>query len=163
MFERFMLITGPCVLESDELNLEIARAVKGLGESFGLPVIFKASFDKANRSHMDSARGPGLVEGVKQLATVKEETGLTHLDPGPSLGTIDWYFRLEGDLVHKFCDYFLMASSEGDTTPEVSEGITECRWLPVEDAIAKVAYDNAREVMVRAADVLSSREADSLL
>jgi 2-dehydro-3-deoxyphosphooctonate aldolase (KDO 8-P synthase) len=79
MFERFTLITGPCVLESDELNLEIARAVRGWSESFALPVIFKASFDKANRSQMNSARGPGLAEGLQRLATVKEETGLALL------------------------------------------------------------------------------------
>jgi 8-oxo-dGTP pyrophosphatase MutT (NUDIX family) len=94
---------------------------------------------------------------------VREETGLTRLDVGPSLGTIDWYFMSQDDLVHKFCDYFLMASPNGDPSPEVSEGITECRWLPVKEAIATVAYDNAREVVVRAADVLSSGEADELL
>ena len=76
MFERFTLITGPCVLENDELNLEIAHAVKRLSETFALPVIFKASFDKANRSRMDSARGPGLADGLQRLATLKEETGL---------------------------------------------------------------------------------------
>jgi 2-dehydro-3-deoxyphosphooctonate aldolase (KDO 8-P synthase) len=75
MFERFTLITGPCVLENDELNLEIAHAVKRLSETFALPVIFKASFDKANRSRMDSARGPGLADGLQRLATLKEETG----------------------------------------------------------------------------------------
>lgn len=97
------------------------------------------------------------------LREVREETGLNRLDPGPSLGTIDWYFRLKGDLVHKFCDYYLMTSPDGDTVPEVSEGITECRWLPVEEAIATVAYDNARQIVVRAADVLDSGEADALL
>jgi len=97
------------------------------------------------------------------LREVREETGLTHLEAGPSLGSIDWHFRLKGDLVHKFCDYFLMASPHGDTSPEVSEGITECRWLPVDEAIETVAYDNAREVVVRAADALNSDEAGSLL
>ena len=97
------------------------------------------------------------------LREVREETGLTHLEAGPSLGSIDWYFRLRGDLVHKFCDYFLMASPDGDTSPEVSEGITECRWFPVDEAIETVAYDNAREVVVRAADALNSDEAGSLL
>ena len=96
------------------------------------------------------------------LREVREETGLTCLDAGPSLGTIDWYFRLKGELVHKFCDYFLMASGEGEPSPEVSEGITECRWLPVKEAIATVAYDNAREVVVRAADVLNSGGGDGL-
>lgn len=79
MFDRFTLITGPCLLETDELNLEIARVVKGLGEAFALPVIFKASFDKANRSQMDSARGPGITEGLQRLGTVKQETGLALL------------------------------------------------------------------------------------
>jgi len=79
MFDRFTLITGPCLLETDELNLEIARVVKGLGEAFALPVIFKASFDKANRSQMDSARGPGITEGLQLLGTVKQETGLALL------------------------------------------------------------------------------------
>ena len=97
------------------------------------------------------------------LREVREETGLTHLEAGPSLGSIDWYFRLRGDLVHKFCDYFLMASPDGDTSPEVSEGIAECRWFPVDEAIETVAYDNAREVVVRAADALNSDEAGSLL
>ena len=97
------------------------------------------------------------------LREVREATGLTHLEAGPSLGSIDWYFRLRGDLVHKFCDYFLMASPDGDTSPEVSEGITECRWLPVDEAIETVEYDNAREVVVRAADALNSDEAGSLL
>jgi len=79
MFETFTLIAGPCVLEGDELNLEVARAVRGWGETFGLPVIFKASFDKANRSKMDSARGPGLRDGLELLTTVKTETGMTIL------------------------------------------------------------------------------------
>jgi len=96
------------------------------------------------------------------LREVREETGLTNVDAGPSLGTIDWHFKFRGDLVHKFCDYFLMISPNGDTSPEVSEGITECRWLPVKDAIATVAYDNAREVVVRASDVLNSGEVDAL-
>ena len=74
--DGFTLIAGPCVLEGPELNLEIARAVQSLGRDFGLHVIFKASFDKANRSRLDGARGPGLEEGVELLAQVGEETGL---------------------------------------------------------------------------------------
>lgn len=97
------------------------------------------------------------------LREVEEETGLGGLALGPSLGTIDWYFRLKGRLIHKFCDYFLMASTEGDATPEVSEGITECRWLPVDDAISTVSYDNAREVVRRAAEALRSGKADGLI
>ena len=76
MFRGFTLISGPCVLEDDELNLTVARRLKEISVGLGLPVIFKASFDKANRSRVDSPRGPGLDEGLERLARVKEETGL---------------------------------------------------------------------------------------
>ncbi len=76
MFERFTLIAGPCVLEDDELNLEVARALSGWSVDFDLPVVFKASFDKANRSKLDSPRGPGLAHGLPLLARVKAQTGL---------------------------------------------------------------------------------------
>jgi len=96
--------------------------------------------------------------GEAAVREVGEETGLTDLEMGPSLGTIDWHFRLKGDLIHKFCEYFLMASPDGDTRPEVEEGITECRWLTVPDAITAVAYDNARQIIERAAEALRSDE-----
>jgi 2-dehydro-3-deoxyphosphooctonate aldolase (KDO 8-P synthase) len=76
MFERFTLIAGPCVLEDDGLNLEVGGALAGLSRELGLPIIFKASYDKANRSKADSPRGPGLEEGLRRLARVKAETGL---------------------------------------------------------------------------------------
>jgi len=76
MFDRFTLVAGPCVLEDDDLNLEVARAVARAGVERGLPVVYKASFDKANRSRIASPRGPGLEEGLRRLARVREETGL---------------------------------------------------------------------------------------
>lgn len=76
LFDRFLLIAGPCALEDSELNLEVAHALVGLAEESGLPIVFKASFDKANRSSLDSARGPGMETGLPLLARVKEETGL---------------------------------------------------------------------------------------
>jgi len=76
MFDRFFLIAGPCVLEDDDLNLEVAEAVAAIGDEFDLPVVFKASFDKANRSRVASARGPGLEEGLAQLAKVRQASGL---------------------------------------------------------------------------------------
>jgi 8-oxo-dGTP pyrophosphatase MutT (NUDIX family) len=97
------------------------------------------------------------------LREVREETGLAELTLGPELGTIDWYFRFEGALIHKYCDYFLMVSHDGEARPEVDEGITECVWLPVEEAVTTVAYDNARQVVVRAREVIRSGEADPIL
>jgi 2-dehydro-3-deoxyphosphooctonate aldolase (KDO 8-P synthase) len=76
MFERFTLIAGPCVLEDDAVNLEVGRELRRISDGLGLPIIFKASYDKANRSKVDSARGPGLGAGLELLAKVKEETGL---------------------------------------------------------------------------------------
>ena len=97
------------------------------------------------------------------IREVGEETGLTHVSMGPSLGTTDWYFRFEGRLIHKFCQYFLMGSLEGDPVPEVAEGITECRWLPVAEAVTEVAYENAREVVRAAQHLVDSGAANDLL
>jgi 2-dehydro-3-deoxyphosphooctonate aldolase (KDO 8-P synthase) len=76
VFERFTLIAGPCVLEDDALNLGVARALARVGADLDLPVVFKASFDKANRARGDAPRGPGLEEGLRRLGRVREETGL---------------------------------------------------------------------------------------
>jgi 2-dehydro-3-deoxyphosphooctonate aldolase (KDO 8-P synthase) len=70
------VIAGPCVLESEELALATARTLAGIAASLGLPLIFKSSFDKANRSSIDSFRGPGLARGLEILAAVKVATGL---------------------------------------------------------------------------------------
>jgi 2-dehydro-3-deoxyphosphooctonate aldolase (KDO 8-P synthase) len=72
----FFLIAGPCVLEDDALNLRVADALARLSDELALPIIFKASFDKANRSRPDAPRGPGLERGLEQLARVKRESGL---------------------------------------------------------------------------------------
>lgn len=73
---EFFLIAGPCVLEDDALNLQVADALARIGEELKLPIIFKASFDKANRSKAGAARGPGLESGLRQLERVRTESGL---------------------------------------------------------------------------------------
>src|SRR5437773_632969 len=70
------LIAGPCVVEADELNLRVGEALAELGTKLGVHVIYKGSFDKANRSRLKGARGPGLERGLQALATVRSETGL---------------------------------------------------------------------------------------
>ena len=69
-------IAGPCVIESAEHCLHMAREVAAAARKAGVPVIFKASFDKANRTSLSSYRGPGLGEGLAILQQVKDETGL---------------------------------------------------------------------------------------
>ena len=65
------LIAGPCVLEDEGLNLLVAEQVKKIATETDIPAIFKASFDKANRSSIESYRGPGLEEGLRWLSDVK--------------------------------------------------------------------------------------------
>jgi len=70
------LVAGPCVIESSELVFEIAERVKEITDRLGIDYIFKASFDKANRSSGTSFRGPGVSEGLQVLAEVKRRLGL---------------------------------------------------------------------------------------
>ena len=71
-----VMIAGPCVIESAELTLAIARTLKDYAAELNLPLIFKASYDKANRTSLTSFRGPGLAQGLEILARVKDEVGL---------------------------------------------------------------------------------------
>lgn len=69
-------ILGPCVIESEGHALEMGTAIAGIARRVGVPVVFKASFDKANRTSIGSFRGPGLAEGIRILGLVKERTAL---------------------------------------------------------------------------------------
>jgi 2-dehydro-3-deoxyphosphooctonate aldolase (KDO 8-P synthase) len=70
------LIAGPCVVESDDLNVRIGEALAELAVKLGIAVIYKASFDKANRSRLNAPRGPGLEAGLRALERVRAATGL---------------------------------------------------------------------------------------
>jgi 2-dehydro-3-deoxyphosphooctonate aldolase (KDO 8-P synthase) len=73
---RLLFILGPCVIEDHEHACLLATAVRDIGRRCGVPVVFKASFDKANRTSVASFRGPGLTAGLRTLAEVKATTGL---------------------------------------------------------------------------------------
>jgi 2-dehydro-3-deoxyphosphooctonate aldolase (KDO 8-P synthase) len=72
----FFLISGPCVVESEQLQLDVAGALKDMAASLGIPFIFKSSYDKANRSSGASFRGPGMDKGLEILAKVKRDLGV---------------------------------------------------------------------------------------
>lgn len=72
----FFLIAGPCVVESLQLQLDTAGKLKEITDKLGIPFIFKSSFDKANRTSINSFRGPGMEEGLKVLAEVKRQLGV---------------------------------------------------------------------------------------
>jgi 2-dehydro-3-deoxyphosphooctonate aldolase (KDO 8-P synthase) len=72
----FFLIAGPCVIESEGLVMEVAGRMQELTAELGIPYVFKASFDKANRSSKGSFRGPGMEEGLRILAEVRRQLGV---------------------------------------------------------------------------------------
>jgi len=90
------------------------------------------------------------------LREVREETGLDALRLRGAVHTVDWYFRFRGRLVHKVCHFYLMDTDRAHTAPQASEGITACRWGSYEDAEELIAYENARDVLRRARDLLAS-------
>jgi len=73
---RLFLIAGPCVIESESHTWKMAESIQRVTADLGIPIIFKASYDKANRTSVKSFRGPGLAEGVRILGKVARETGL---------------------------------------------------------------------------------------
>ncbi|MCY2966362.1 MAG: 3-deoxy-8-phosphooctulonate synthase [Planctomycetota bacterium] len=74
--EPLLIIAGPCVIESEELILSVAKRLRDLRDELGIPIVFKSSFDKANRTSVTSFRGPGLEKGLEILAKARAVTGL---------------------------------------------------------------------------------------
>ena len=74
--QPFFLIAGPCVVESEQLQMDVAGQLRDITASLGIPFIFKSSYDKANRSSGTSFRGPGMSAGLDILAKVKKELGV---------------------------------------------------------------------------------------
>ncbi|MDQ6958916.1 MAG: 3-deoxy-8-phosphooctulonate synthase [Mariprofundaceae bacterium] len=72
----FVLMAGPCVIESEDFILSVAEAIRDIAATCGVPLIFKSSFDKANRTSKDGFRGPGLEKGLRILQRVKDEVGV---------------------------------------------------------------------------------------
>ena len=147
----FFLIAGPCVLESDRLNLEVAEALARLSSDLRLPVLFKASFDKANRSSLDSPRGPGRERGLEQLARVKRETGLPILTDvheaaqcAPAAEIVD-VLQIPAFLCRQ-TDLLLAAGATGRAV-----NIKKGQWVAPEEmarAVAKVRSAGANRVAV---------------
>lgn len=113
----------------------------------------------------DSYRNWGFPKGhlepnepadVAALREVQEEAGVRDLRMVGRVDTIDWFFRFRGRLIHKVCHFFLMESASADTSPQRSEGITECRWVPYDEAFEAVSYANAREVLRRANEMVGT-------
>lgn len=97
---------------------------------------------------------PGEAHEAAALREVGEETGLDGLTIRGSIEVIDWFFRFRGQLIHKFCHFYLIETAEARTSPQRAEGITACRWTPFDEAESLVSYANAREVLRRAQEMV---------
>lgn len=151
MFARFVLIAGPCVLEDDGLNLEIAQALRSCADELDLPVVFKASFDKANRARLDSPRGPGIVTGLRQLDRVKAATGLPVLtdihEPAQAEVAAEVADALQ--IPAFLCRQTDLLAAAGRTGKAIN--IKKGQWMAPEEmagAVAKAKSGGAREVAV---------------
>ena len=118
----------------------------------------------------DSYRNWGFPKGhVEQgelpdgaaLREVSEETGLSGLAMRGLIETIDWHFRFRGRLIHKICHFYLMETVESTTSPQRTEGITACRWLPFGAAEELISYANARDVLRKARTLLPTSTSTS--
>jgi len=94
--QALLLIAGPCVIENQALTLSIADSVKQIVADLPVQFVFKASFDKANRTSIDAYRGPGLEEGLRILSAVKREIGVPV--------TTDFHESYQADAVGQVCD-----------------------------------------------------------
>ena len=134
-------IAGPCVIESHDLTLRIAEVLAGIRDRLKIPIVFKASFDKANRSSGKSFRGPGLVNGLKTLAEVKKRTGLPL--------TTDVHEREQVRPVAEVCDILqipaflarqtdlVLAAAETGKTVNVKKGQFMAPW-DMKNVVSKV-------------------------
>jgi len=102
------------------------------------------------KGHLESSELPDAAA----LREVKEETGLEELELCGEIETIDWYFRFRGKLIHKICHFYLMKTDSELTSPQRTEGITACRWMPITLALETISYANARSVLQRAHELV---------
>jgi 2-dehydro-3-deoxyphosphooctonate aldolase (KDO 8-P synthase) len=148
---RFLLIAGPCLLEDDNLNIRVAEGVREVADRLGVSAIFKASFDKANRTSAASPRGPGLDEGLERLAAVRRATGLPVLtdihEPGQAgaVGQVVDAIQIPAFL----CRQTDLLTAAGLTGLPVN--IKKGQWLAPEDMrypVRKVREAGSSEVSV---------------
>ena len=131
------IIAGPCTLESLELGLEVGRAIRDACAQAGLPYIFKASFDKANRTSITSKRGPGIKEGLESLAAIRENLGVPI--------TTDLHAPEQADVVASVVDLLQIPAFL-------------CRQTDLLAAAGEAAARHGRAVNVKKGQFLSPRE-----
>lgn len=149
--QPLLVIAGPCVLEDESLAVAIARRLKEIASELPIPLVFKASFDKANRSSVGSYRGPGLDEGLSILQKVKQATGLpvtTDIHQPPQAGRaaqvcdllqIPAFLARQTDL--------LAAAAETGRPVHVKKGQFMAPW-EMKHVVAKLEAFGCRQVLL---------------
>jgi 2-dehydro-3-deoxyphosphooctonate aldolase (KDO 8-P synthase) len=122
-FNRFFIIAGPCVLETRQAALSIARKLASLSKQRKVPFVFKASYDKANRSSHLSFRGPGVLGGLQILREIREETGLPVLT--------DVHSEREAELAGEHVDVLQIPAFLCRQTDLLNAAARTGRWINV--------------------------------
>lgn len=146
-----VLIAGPCVIESETHPLRMAEKIRKIADRLKIPYIFKASYDKANRSSVSSFRGPGLEKGLRVLEKVKRETGLPVLTDVHSIEEIAPVAEVADVLqVPAFLSRqttFLVAMGKSGRAVNIKKG----QFLApgdLENAVAKVASSGCKDICI---------------
>lgn len=147
----FVFIGGPCVIESELHAMQTAEEIKEIGACLGIPVIYKSSFDKANRSSGNSYRGVGLFEGLKILKKVREEVGIPVIsdihypeEAGPASEVLD-ILQIPAFLCRQ--TDLLVAAGETGKPVNIKKGQFMAPW-DMNNAIEKVFDGGSTEVML---------------
>ena len=141
-------------LETSAGGVVVRMGAEADGGARPLFLIIRDSYDNWGfpKGHVEIGEQPEAAA----LREVTEETGLESLTVRSSIETIDWYFRFRGRLIHKVCHFYLMVTDLASTSPQRSEGITACRWELYEEAVQLLSYANARDVLRRAHELVTS-------
>ncbi len=146
-----LFIAGPCVIENETLTLDIARRLQDLAGRLSLQLVFKASFDKANRTSLDAFRGEGMKRGLEILARVKEQTGLPV--------TTDLHESYQAEPVGRVCDLLqipaflarqtdlLVAAAQTGKPVNVKKGQFMAPW-DMEHVVGKLEAAGCRNVLL---------------
>jgi 2-dehydro-3-deoxyphosphooctonate aldolase (KDO 8-P synthase) len=147
----FLLIAGPCVLESEEMAMEVATTMKEICDRIGMSYVFKASFDKANRTALDSYRGPGLDKGLEIMARIRESVGVpiisdvhetSHVKPASEvldIIQIPAFLSRQTDL--------LVAAAETGKPISLKKGQFLSPW-DMKHAVSKIKHTGNRNLML---------------
>ncbi len=146
-----VLIAGPCVIENEEHTLELARSLQEIAGRVGVGLIFKASYDKANRTSVKSYRGPGVDEGLKILSVVKEKTGLPILSDVHDLSQVKAAAEvLDVMQIPAFLSRqtdLLVAVGETGRIVNIKKGQFQAPW-DMENAIGKILSTGNEQILL---------------